>query len=87
MGIEGVGLKVGKSFKCSLTIFKNFSRLTPRERTEIQSLASSSLYEINLSRGLPCAFATIAGLFLLKKRKIVNWSPITSGLIFGTVRN
>lgn len=43
--------------------------------------------QINLSRGLPCAFATIAGLFLLKKRKIVNWSPITSGLIFGTVRN
>ncbi|CAK5093922.1 unnamed protein product [Meloidogyne enterolobii] len=60
------------------------SRLTPRERTEIQSLASSSLYEVNLSRGLPCAFATIAGLFLLKKRRIVNWSPITSGLIFGT---
>ncbi|KAL7076842.1 hypothetical protein ACQ4LE_004142 [Meloidogyne hapla] len=62
------------------------SRLTHQERAEIQNLASSSLNEINLTRGLPCAFACVAGLYFLKKRKTVNWSPITSGLIFGTVR-
>ncbi|KAF7638963.1 hypothetical protein Mgra_00001489 [Meloidogyne graminicola] len=59
------------------------SHLTHHERAEIQNMASNSLNEINLTRGIPCALASVVGLYILKKKNMMNFTPITSGLVFG----